>query len=123
MDTTVGSGPIREFSPRQVRVLGGLLVVIGTLLAAGMGLLLAHLAPTLMNPGVPVNGTRFVGTPEQGRMIAALLTWVAVLGITFAAVGTQQMWSGRRSKPLLWLVCGMVVITLGFVWQLNGAYG
>jgi hypothetical protein len=113
----------RRFSPRQIRILGSILVVLGTLLAVGMAVLIFNLAPSLMHPGVRFGEMRFTGSAEQGRMVLGLLGWVTLLGGAFAGVGLHQLATGRRNKWLLGLVALLVVATVVSVLRVNASLG
>lgn len=110
-----------RFTPRQVRVLGSVLLVIGTLLAIGVSVLLVNIAPTLLHPGESIGGTRFTGSIEQGRLVLGLLGWIVLTGASFAGVGAHQVATGRRTPWLLYLAGGMIAITVFMAWQVNAA--
>ena len=112
-----------RFTPRQIRIQGALLLVIGTLLAIGMVVALIHEAPTFLNPGVEIDGARFTGSVEQGRMAVALLGWIGLLGVTFAGIGAYQLRIGKRNAWLLYLAGGMIVITVAAAWKISGTFG
>jgi hypothetical protein len=112
-----------RFSPRQVRILGTILLVIGTLLAVGVTVLIFNLAPSLMHPGVQVGDMRFTGSAEQGRMVLGLLGWVTLLGAAFAGVGLHQVITARRNKWLLGFVALLIVATVVSVLRVNASLG
>ena len=112
-----------NIASRQIRTLGTIVLVLGALLAVGMVMLLVNLVPTLLHPGVEVDGTRFTGTPEQGRMVLALLAWVGLLGVAFAGIGAHQMRTGRREVWLLYVAGAMIAITVVGAWQVSSALG
>ena len=112
-----------RFTPRQIRIQGGLLLAIGALLAIGMVVILINTAPTFLRPGVEIDGSRFTGSLEQGRMAVALLGWIGLLGVTFAGIGAYQLRTAKRNAWLLYLAGGMIVITVVAGWKLSGALG
>lgn len=99
-------------SPAAVRRLGLALIVIGSLLALGVGSLALQLAPTLLHPGELIGGERFTGSAALGRQVLGLLVVVALTGAAFAGIGTHQWRTGRRDKRLLALGAAMIVLTL-----------
>ena len=99
-------------SPAAVRRLGLVLMIIGGLLALGVGYLVLQLAPTLLHPGELIGGERFTGSAALGRQALGLLVLVALAGAVFAAVGVHQWRTGRRDKRLLALAAVMLVATL-----------
>ena len=99
-------------SPTVVRRLGLVLIVLGCLLAVGVGYLALQLAPTLLHPGELIGGERFTGSAALGRQMLGLLVVVALAGAVFAGVGVHQWRSGRRDKRLLALAALMIVAIL-----------
>lgn len=100
-----------RFTPCQVRRLGGVLVVIGTLLMLAMAGVLYALAPTLMHPGQLIGGERFTGTAEQARHVLELLVSVLVGGLVFVGVGVHQWATGRRN-PWLLAIAGLAILAI-----------
>jgi hypothetical protein len=106
-----------RFTPRQVRVLGAMLIVIGSLLVVGMVATLYSLGPTLLRPGQLIGGERFTGTAEQARQVLSLLISVAISGLVFAGVGAHQCSTGRRN-PWLLALAGLAIAVVVFLgWQ------
>ena len=108
---------------RKIRILGTIVLVIGALLAVGMVVLLVNMVPTLLHPGVEIDGTRFTGSLEQGRMVVALLAWIGLLGATFVGIGAHQLRTGRRDAWLLYIAGAMIAITVIGAWQVSAALG
>jgi len=104
-----GSAPM---SAATVRRLGMALIVIGTLLALGVGYLALQLAPTLLHPGELIGGERFTGSAALGRQMLGLLAVVTLSGAVFAAIGVHQWRTGRRDKRLLMVGLAMIVVTI-----------
>ena len=119
--SSVIDNPAPRFTPRQVRVMGSVLLVIGTLLAGGVAVLLANIAPTLLHPGESIGGTRFTGSADLGFMVIGLLGWIVLDGLAFAGIGIHQLSTGRRNKWLLYLGIAMIAITVVVAWQVNAA--
>jgi hypothetical protein len=120
MESTL-EAPAARFTPRQVRVLGSLLLAIGSALAIGVAVLLVNIAPTLLHPGQTIGGTRFTGSADLGHMVMGLLGWIVLDGLAFAGVGIHQISTGRRNKWLLYLAGAMIAITVVAAWQVNAA--
>ena len=119
--SSVIEDPALRFTPRQIRVLGSILLVIGTLLAAGVTVLLANIAAMLLHPGQTIGGTRFTGSADLGFMMMGLLGWIVLDGVAFAGVGIHQLSTGRRNKWLLCVVVTMIAITAVAAWRVNAA--
>lgn len=99
-------------SAATVRRLGLALIVLGTLLAGGVGYMALQLAPTLLNPGELIGGERFTGSAALGRQVLTLLVTVALCGAVFAGIGMHQWRTGRRDKWLLALGLLMIGATV-----------
>ena len=107
-ETSAGSsGPLDSPIPTVTRVRGGLLLVIGSLLAIGMAVLVVNLLPTMLNPGTQVGGTTFNGSIELGRTAVAVLSWVGLLGLGFAVGGVFLLRRGRFPKGFA-IVMGII---------------
>lgn len=104
-----GSAPM---SATTVRRLGLLLIVIGALLALGVGYAALQLAPTLLHPGELIGGERFTGSAALGRQVLGLLVVVTLTGGAFVGIGAHQWRTGRRDKRLLALGAAMIVLTV-----------
>ena len=107
---------IGNFTARQVRIQGGVLLVLGTALVLGVGTILARTAPGMLNPGVAIDGTTFTGTAFEGKVFIALLAWVVVLSAMFVAVGIQQLKTGTRMKALLYATFAVLGVGLLGIW-------
>lgn len=101
------------------RVRGGLLMVLGTLLAIGMAVLLFNLLPTMLNPGVPVAGTTFSGSVALGQTVIAVLSWVALLGLSFAVGGVFLLRQGRYPRGYAVVMGLMIAVTVLGALRLN----
>ncbi|TYT24895.1 hypothetical protein FZO89_00595 [Luteimonas viscosa] len=100
-------------SRRWIRRLGAVLVVLGAVLAVGMTVLLARLAPMLANPGVEIERMRFSGSPAQAVLVWAVLGAVWVFGTTITAQGAFQMATGRRDLRVLLALAGIATLACG----------
>ena len=102
---------------RMTRIRGWMLVVIGILLALGMAYAIISLMPSMTNPGAPIAGTTFTGTPAQARAALILLGAVALLGAAFTAGGVALLRRGRLGKPIVAVIFaagGLLVFAVGF---------
>ncbi|MBC7942810.1 MAG: hypothetical protein H7Z19_24160 [Chitinophagaceae bacterium] len=118
-DAAPASG--ERLSPRRIRVLGGMLCVIGALLGVFMTVAAWQNAPTFLNPGELIDGDRFTGTAAQGTAALALFISVAVTGFVLVGAGVHQLRTGRRDKRLLGLVIAAFAITALLAWQAKSA--
>ena len=107
-----GAAGRAPLSATAVRRLGMALIVIGTLLALGVGYLALQLAPTLLHPGELIGGERFTGSAALGRYMLGLLAVVTLTGATCAGIGVHQWRTGRRDKRLLMLGLAMIAATV-----------
>jgi magnesium-transporting ATPase (P-type) len=88
-------------TPRTIRRLGISLVIVGLLLAGGVGYLYAAMTPMLSHPGVAQDGTTFSGTAEQARMVFTLFQAIIAFGLASIVNGVFQIVTGRRSTIML----------------------
>jgi ABC-type Na+ efflux pump permease subunit len=77
-----------------------------------MGFSISDLGPSLINPGAPTSGTRFTGTPAKGRMILAIFGAVLAFGLTALGYGLWQMFTGRRSKRVIYFMVALALILM-----------
>ncbi len=102
---------------RWSRRYGLILAIGGVIICALMGYVLWDLGPSLLDPGASSRGTRFTGTPAKARMLLAIFGAVLVLGVTALGYGLWQVFTGRRSKRVIYFVVGLagllVLLALG----------
>lgn len=97
-------------SRRWSRRFGFVLVIGGAIICGIMGFVLLELGPALLNPGS--SRTRFSGTPSQARMILAIFAAVVTFGLTAFGYGAWQMFTGRRSKRVIYFVVALAAVLL-----------
>ena len=99
-------------SRRWSRRFGLLLVIGGVSICGLMGFVLLELGPSLINPGSAAGGTRFSGTPAKARMVLAIFAVVLAFGLTALGYGLWQMFTGRRSKRVIYLVVALAALLM-----------
>ena len=100
-------------SARTVRILGWLLVVIGTFLVLSMGALGIYLGQLISQSDEPGRTTRFSGGPEDVAMIIGILGLVICFGLASIAGGIWQIKYGKPNRKLMVamvLVVGILVV-------------
>lgn len=97
---------------RWSRRLGCVLIPCGLFITGVMGVVLHHLAPMLLHPGVTYGTSRFSGTPSQALPILALLCLPFVFGVTALAYGIWQVGTGRRSRKVVGVMLGTCALLL-----------
>ena len=55
---------------------------------------------------------RFSGTPVQARMVLAIFGAVLAFGLTALGYGLWQMFTGRRSKRVIYFAVGLAVLLM-----------
>jgi hypothetical protein len=110
----------RISNPGRIRVLGWILIVIGTGLVVGMGYLIAVIYRIVQGSNDPAATTRFTGTPAQALMIYAVLGVVLLFGMVAVAGGAWQARYGTRNPHLVKMVLGFATlfITAGVLFRL-----
>ena len=104
-------------SRRWSRRFGLLLVICGVIICGLMGFVVWDIGPSLINPGATSGGTRFSGTPAKARMVLAILGTVLAFGLTALGYGLWQMFTGRRSKRVIYFAMALVglLVLLAYV--------
>ncbi len=97
-------------SRRWSRRFGLGLVVCGAIMCGIMGFLVLDMGPSLLNPGVSSGGTRFTGTPAKARMILGIFAAVLAFGLTALGYGLWQMFTGRRSKRVIYFAVALAAL-------------
>ena len=92
-------GPMRLNKGSTAR--GWILLFLGLVLMGMMGTITAATAPTMLNPGVEIEGGSFTGTAEQGRIFLGLFLLVFVFGMMSTLYGIFQIVTRRESKAFI----------------------
>ena len=100
-------------SPTTIRVLGGVLTLIGMMLVAGMGTLMIWMN-NLMNNGSST--TKWTGSQDQKTITFLILGSVMAFGFSALLAGIWQLLTGTRSKKLVWLMIGLWGILMISTW-------
>ena len=106
---------------RQVRRLGWLQLAIGIFLVGLMGTITYNLAPAMLNPVAPTDGSRYTGTPEQALMILGLFGLVITFGVGSIAAGLWQIATGRRNKWIFIFMLVLFVVVMLVAWLTTAA--
>jgi hypothetical protein len=93
---------------RWTRRYGAVLVFIGAFLALMMGGILWMMLPTLLHPGVEIDGQTFTGTPGFARGVIAGLGSIMLFGVAACAYGVWQVRTGERNLTVVSLLVGFV---------------
>ena len=99
-------------SAKKVRVLGWLLLLIGTGLVIFMGALGLYLGQIITQTGDSTSTTRFTGEPQDVLLIVAVFGLVISFGIASMAGGIWQIIYGKPNRILMvamFLVAGILV--------------
>ena len=97
-------------SRRWSRRFGLGLVICGLIVCGIMGYIVLDIGPSLLNPGVSSGGTRFTGTPAKARRLLAIFGAVLAFGLTALGYGLWQMFTGRRSKRVIYFVVAIAAL-------------
>ena len=104
-------------SKQKVRILGGLLVLLGSGLVIFMGGLGIVLAGIIAGAGQPGNTTRFSGGPQDVLFIAAIFGLVISFGLASVAGGAWQIWYGKPNR----IVMVVMFAVAGVLWVIGSA--
>ncbi|CAN5449898.1 hypothetical protein BH18VER2_BH18VER2_15860 [soil metagenome] len=75
-----------------------------------MGYVLFELGPALLNPGS--RRTQFSGMPGKARMLLTIFGAVLAFGLTALGYGFYQMFTGRRSKRVIYFVVALAAFLM-----------
>jgi len=109
-------------SARKVRILGWLLLVIGTGLVLFMGALGLYLASIIAQSGEPGGTTRFTGGPQDVALIVAVFGLVISFGLASMAGGLWQIIYGKPNRKVMvamFLVAGILVAIAWVIRQMD----
>lgn len=100
-------------SAKKVRILGWLLVLIGSglvIFMSGLGIVLAGIISQSDQPG---SSSRFTGGPQDVLFIYAIFGLVIAFGLASIVGGAWQIWYGKPNRKvmfLMFLVAGILVV-------------
>ena len=100
-------------SAAKVRILGWVLLVIGTGLVVFMGALGIYLAQLIARTGEPGQTTRFSGGPEDVAFIITIFGLVISFGLASMAGGIWQIKYGKPNRKLMvamFIVAGILFV-------------
>ena len=100
-------------SAKKVRILGWLLVILGTFLVIFMGGLGVILGGIIAETGQPGKTQRFTGGPEDILFIAVIFGLVILFGLLSMATGAWQVWHGKPNTTLrviMFVVAGLLLL-------------
>ena len=88
-------------SGKKVRILGGLLIVIGTFLVVSMSILGLYLGSIISNSDDPGATTRFTGGTQDVMFIVAIFGLVIAFGLASIAGGIWQIIYGKPNRKVI----------------------
>ena len=88
-------------SVKKVRILGGLLIVIGTFLVVSMSILGLYLGSIISNSDDPGATTRFTGGTQDVMFIVAIFGLVIAFGLASIAGGIWQIIYGKPNRKVI----------------------
>ena len=84
----------------DLRPIGWLFLFAGIALVMLIGVITWGWSPTLLRPGVWIDGSRFNGTETHATMIFAFFGFLILFGATAALNGVWLIRTGRNSRLL-----------------------
>jgi len=104
-------------SAKKVRILGWLLVLLGSGLVIFMGGLGIILGGIIAQSGQPGTSARFTGGPDDVLFIAAIFGLVISFGLAAVAGGAWQIWFGKPNR----IVMVVMFLVAGILWVIGNA--
>lgn len=102
-------------SPKALRALGVVLLVLGVLLMGGMAVLSWVMYGVIQNSSDPRATTRFTGSESDMMFMFAIFGLVFFIGLTSFVAGLWQVIFGKRNLILVW-----VMLALGGIFFIVG---
>lgn len=105
-------------SARKVRILGWMLLALGTFLVLFMGAIAVYLGGIITGTGEPGATSRFTGGPEDLALIVAVFGLVISFGIATMVGGLWQIKYGKPNRKLMvamFLVAGILLVIAGAI--------
>ncbi len=100
-------------SPTTIRILGVVLIFIGTILVGSMAAIMMWINDAMNNPS---STTKFNGTTGQKQITFLILGMVAFFGITALIAGIYQAATGKRNKKVIFIMLGLWVVLMILAW-------
>ena len=97
-------------SPTTLRVLGGVLVGLGSLLMGGMAVLSFVMYGLIQASRDPRATTKFTGSESDIVFMYGIFALVFFIGLTAFAAGIWQLIFGKRNLVLVWIMLGLGAI-------------
>jgi hypothetical protein len=97
-------------SKRWSRRFGWGLLACGLFISGLMGAVIFATLPKLLHACDPAGSVEYSGTPEQARLVLAILATVELFGLTCLCYGAWQIATGRRSKRVIYFAIGLVML-------------
>ena len=91
-------------SAKKVRILGGVLLVIGTSLVVFMSILGLYLGSIISNSDDPGATNRFTGGPQDVMFIVAIFGLVISFGLASIIGGIWQIIYGKPNRKIMLVV-------------------
>lgn len=88
-------------SAKKVRILGGLLLVIGTFLVLFMSILGVYLGSIISTSNDPGATTRFTGGPQDVMLIVVIFGLVISFGLAAIGGGIWQIIYGKPNRKII----------------------
>lgn len=88
-------------SAKKVRILGGLLLVIGTFLVVFMSILGIYLGSIISNSSDPGATTKFSGGPQDVMFIVVIFGLVICFGLASMSGGIWQIIYGKPNRKII----------------------
>ncbi len=100
------AGPVT--TARTMRLLGWMLVLIGSFLLLFMGAITYYVARIVYH--ADASGARFNGSPEMALYIFALFGLVMLFGFSAVVSGALQALSARPNRKIMLVIIGLGVL-------------
>ena len=105
--------------PRNIRVRGWVMVVLGLFLTLVMGAIAWNLLPSLLNPGKEIDGSALTGKTDEADFVLLIFALVIMAGMLFTVNGAYMVARGRQSRPFAIAAIGVVAVLFAIGWAIK----
>lgn len=102
----------------NLRLRGWVLVMVGLFLVLLLGAVTWTMAPTMLNPGVEIDGSTFTGTAREAETFLSLFALVILFGILCAVNGAYMLATGRQSRAFTVATIALAALLSALAWAI-----
>ena len=106
----------------NLRLRGWVLVMLGLVLVILLGGVTWTMAPSMLNPGVEIDGSTFTGTAKEAETFLALFALVILFGILCTVNGVYMLATGRQSRAFTLATVALAALLSALAWAIRRGF-